>query len=123
MVESHHTHPPDDLEKRRAARQPVGAIETYENKKVVSDGKQSLELYAFTGSPHAEPMVLAYVPGAKVAFQSDLWFPGTGGPGNPGAKQLLESMRALKLNIATDAGGHGGVAPHAELEKAVAAMK
>jgi hypothetical protein len=90
---------------------------------VLSDGKQSLELYAFTGSPHVEPMVLAYVPGAKVAFQSDLWFPGTGGAGNPGAKQLLESMRALKLNIATDAGGHGGVAPHAELEKAVSAMK
>jgi hypothetical protein len=32
-------------------------------------------------------------------------------------------MHALKLNIATDAGGHGGVAPHAELEKAIAAMK
>jgi glyoxylase-like metal-dependent hydrolase (beta-lactamase superfamily II) len=123
MIESHHTHPIDDLEKRRAANQPVGAIETYEGKKVLSDGKQSLELYAFTGSPHVEPMVLAYVPSAKVAFQSDLWFPGTGGTGNPGAKQLLESMRALKLNIATDAGGHGGVAPHAELEKAIAAMK
>jgi glyoxylase-like metal-dependent hydrolase (beta-lactamase superfamily II) len=123
MIESHHTHPMDDLEKRRTANQPVGAIEIYDGKKVISDGKQSLELYAFTGSPHVEPMVLAYVPGAKVAFQSDLWFPGTGGAGNPGAKQLLESMRALKLNIATDAGGHGGVAPHAELEKAIAAMK
>jgi glyoxylase-like metal-dependent hydrolase (beta-lactamase superfamily II) len=123
MLEAHHTHPMDDLEKRRSTNQPVGVIETYEGKKVVSDGKQSLELYAFTGSPHAEPMVLAYVPTAKVAFQSDLWFPGTGGAGNPAAKQLLDSMHALKLNIATDAGGHGGVAPHAELEKAVAAMK
>jgi glyoxylase-like metal-dependent hydrolase (beta-lactamase superfamily II) len=123
MLEAHHTHPMDDLEKRRSTNQPVGVIETYEGKKVVSDGKQSLELYAFTGSPHAEPMVLAYVPTAKVAFQSDLWFPGTGGAGNPAAKQLLDSMHALKLNIATDAGGHGGVAPHAELEKAIAAMK
>src|SRR5262245_55243452 len=123
MIESHHTHPADDLEKRRAANQPVGAIETFDGKKVVSDGKQSLELYAFTGSPHVEPMVLAYVPSAKVAFQSDLWFPGTGAPANPAAKQLLDSMRALKLNVATDAGGHGGVGPHAELEKAVAAMK
>jgi glyoxylase-like metal-dependent hydrolase (beta-lactamase superfamily II) len=123
MLEAHHTHPMDDLEKRRSTNQPVGVIETYEGKKVISDGKQSLELYAFTGSPHAEPMVLAYVPTAKVAFQSDLWFPGTGGAGNPAAKQLLDSMHALKLNIATDAGGHGGVAPHAELEKAIAAMK
>ena len=38
----------------------------YETKKVITDGKQSLELYAFTGSPHVEPMVMAYVPGAKV---------------------------------------------------------
>ena len=123
MIESHHTHPTDDLEKRRSANQQVGAIEIYDGKKVISDGKQSLELYAFTGSPHVEPMVLAYVPTAKVAFQSDLWFPGTGGAGNPAAKQLLDSMHALKLNIATNAGGHGGVAPGAELEKAIAAMK
>ncbi len=123
MLESHHTHPVDELEKRRAAKQPVGGIETYEGKKVISDGKQSLELYAFTGSPHVEPMVLAYVPGAKVAFQSDLWFPDTGGAGNPAAKQLLDSIHALKLNVATNAGGHGGIAPFAELEKAVAAVK
>jgi glyoxylase-like metal-dependent hydrolase (beta-lactamase superfamily II) len=123
MIESHHTHPLDDLERRRSANQPVGAIEVYDGKKAISDGKQSLELYAFTGSPHVEPMVLAYVPGAKVAFQSDLWFPGTGAPANPAAKQLLDSMHALKLNVATNAGGHGGVAPAAELEKAVAALK
>jgi glyoxylase-like metal-dependent hydrolase (beta-lactamase superfamily II) len=123
LIESHHTHPADDLERRRSANQPIGSIEIYEGKKVISDGKQSLELYAFAGSPHVEPMVLAYVPGAKVAFQSDLWFPGTGAPANPAAKQLLDSMRGLKLNVATNAGGHGGVAPFAELEKAVAAMK
>src|SRR5262252_3617986 len=123
LIESHHTHPMDDLEKRRSANQPVGAIEIYEGRKMIRDGKQSLELYAFTGSPHVEPMVLAYVPSAKVAFQSDLWFPGTGAPANPAAKQLLDSMHALKLNVATNAGGHGGVAPAAELEKAVAALK
>ncbi len=123
LIESHHTHPTDDLEKRRGANQPIGSIEIYEGRKTISDGKQSLELYAFAGSPHVEPMVLAYVPGAKIAFQSDLWFPGTGAPANPAAKQLLDSMRSLKLNVATNAGGHGGVAPFAELEKAVAALK
>ncbi|HEX5108776.1 MAG TPA: MBL fold metallo-hydrolase [Vicinamibacterales bacterium] len=123
MIEAHHTRPADDLEKRRTANQPVGSIEIYEGKKVLSDGKQSLELYAFMGSPHVEPMVLAYVPSARLAFQSDLWFPGTGAPAGPEAKQLLEAIRALKLNVATHAGGHGGVGPAAALEKAVAAMK
>ncbi len=107
----------------RNAKQTVGAIDVYEGKKVISDGTQSLEPHAFTGSPHAEPMVLAYVPSAKALFQSDLWFPGTGGAGTPAAKQLLESIRALKLKVDTNVGGHGGVAPFAELEKAVAAMK
>jgi glyoxylase-like metal-dependent hydrolase (beta-lactamase superfamily II) len=123
LIESHHTHPMDDLETRRSATQPVGAVETYEGRRVLTDGSQSLELHAFTGSPHVEPMVLAYVPGAKVAFQSDLWFPGVGAPGTPEARQLLESIRALNITVATHAGGHGGVAPAAELEKAVAAMK
>jgi glyoxylase-like metal-dependent hydrolase (beta-lactamase superfamily II) len=123
LVNAHHTHPPDSLEMARSAGAKTGSVEVYETKKVVSDGRQSLELYAFMGSPHAEPMVMAYVPGAKVLFQSDLWFPGLGLPGNPAAKQLLESIRGLKLNVATNVGGHGGVAPFAELEKAIAAMK
>jgi glyoxylase-like metal-dependent hydrolase (beta-lactamase superfamily II) len=123
LIDAHHTHPADDLESRRIAQQKVGSIEVYEGKKVISDGKQSLELYAFTGSPHAEPMVMAYVPSSKALFQSDLWFPGMGGAGNPAAKQLLDSIRTLHLKVETNVGGHGGVAPFAELEKAIAAMK
>jgi glyoxylase-like metal-dependent hydrolase (beta-lactamase superfamily II) len=123
MLDAHFTHPSDTLETRRSAGRTVGAIEVYDGKKVLSDGKQSLELYAFSGSPHADPMVLAYVPSAKALFQSDLWFPGTGGAGSPDARQLLESIRKLNLRPAVNVGGHGGVAPFAELEKAIAAMK
>jgi glyoxylase-like metal-dependent hydrolase (beta-lactamase superfamily II) len=125
ILEARHTRPQDELDTRRNAQpaQPTGSIEVYEGKKVLSAGKQSLELYAFTGSPHVEPMVLGYVPSARVLFQSDLWFPGTGGAGNPAAKQLLESIRGLNLRVATNVGGHGGVAPFAELENAIAAMK
>jgi glyoxylase-like metal-dependent hydrolase (beta-lactamase superfamily II) len=119
LVELHHTHPPDSLEAARSAGEKTGAVEVYETKKVITDGKQSLELYAFNGSPHVEPMVMAYVPGAKVLFQSDLWFPATGGAGNPAAKQLYDSIKALKLDVKTNVGGHGGVGPFAELENAV----
>jgi len=119
LVDAHHTHPPDSLEAARTAGAKTGGVEVYEMKKAISDGKQSLVLYAFTGSPHAEPMVMAYVPGSKVLFQSDLWFPATGGAGNPAAKQLYDSIKALKLDVKTNVGGHGGVAPFAELENAV----
>ena len=119
LVELHHTHPPDSLEAARSAGAKTGSVEVYETKKVITDGKQSLELYAFTGSPHVEPIVMAYVPGSKVLFQSDLWFPATGGSGNPAAKQLYDSIKALKLDVKTNVGGHGGVGPFAELENAV----
>jgi len=119
LVGAHHTHPPDSLEAARSAGATTGNVEVYETKKVITDGKQSLELYAFTGSPHAEPMVMMYVPGPKILFQSDLWFPATGGAGNPAAKQLYDSIKALKLDVKTNVGGHGGVGPFAELENAV----
>jgi len=119
LLDAHHTHPQDSLEAARRADTNTGHIEIYETKRVITDGKQSLELYAFNGSPHAEPMVMMYVPGSKILFQSDLWFPGTGGTGNPAAKQLYDSIKGLKLDVKTNVGGHGGVAPFAELENAV----
>lgn len=123
LLDAKHTHPKDDLETARAAGKTVGSIEVYDEKHVIKDGNQSLELVAFTGSPHVEPMVMAYVPGARVLFQSDLWFPGTNGTGNPAAAQLLESIRKANLNVDTMVGGHGLIGPFAELTKAIAAMK
>jgi glyoxylase-like metal-dependent hydrolase (beta-lactamase superfamily II) len=64
-------------------------------------------------------MVIAFVPGSGVLFQSDLFFPGTGGGSTPEAAHLLESVRKLNLRVRTNAGGHGGVAPFDELVKAV----
>ena len=124
LLDARHTRPADELDKRRHAQpaQPVGSMEVYEGKKVISDGKQSLELYAFTGSPHVEPMVLAYAPKGRALFQSDLFFPGTGG-GGPAAEHLLASVRKLNLKVDTNVGGHGGVGPFAELVKATTPAK
>ncbi len=121
LLDARHTHPQDELDIRRNAQPPqkTGSIEVYEGKKVISDGAQSLDLYPITGSPHVDPMVLAYVPRTRVLFQSDLFFPGTGG-GGPLAEHLLASIQRLNLRVDTMVGGHGGVGPFAELVKAVA---
>jgi glyoxylase-like metal-dependent hydrolase (beta-lactamase superfamily II) len=119
LLDRPHTHPPDSLEAAKSSGTKVGRLEIFETMRAITDGKQTLALFAFTGSPHAEPMVMAYVPNAKVLFQSDLWFPATGGSGNPAAKQLYDSIKALKLDVKTNVGGHGGVGPFAELENAV----
>jgi len=119
IVDTPHTNPPDALETARKAGK-AGGIEFFEGKKVISDGGQSLELYAVTGIPHVEPKVIAFVPKGGVLFQSDLFFPGTGAPAGPDAVALLQAVKGLKLRVTTNAGGHGGVGPFAELEKAVA---
>jgi glyoxylase-like metal-dependent hydrolase (beta-lactamase superfamily II) len=121
LMEARHTHPPDDLDRQRSASpgKAVGSIETYKDKKVIADGDQTLELYAITGSPHVDPMVIAYVPKTRVLFQSDLFFPGTGN-GGPLAEHLLASIRKLNLKVDTMVGGHGGVGPFEELVKATA---
>jgi glyoxylase-like metal-dependent hydrolase (beta-lactamase superfamily II) len=123
VLETPHTNPPDPLETKRKAGQQVGALEVFEGKKVISDGGQSLELYAITGNPHVDPKVIAYVPTSRVLFQSDIFFPGLGAPASPDAVHLLKSVRELKLPVATNVGGHGGVGPFAELEKAAAAVR
>jgi glyoxylase-like metal-dependent hydrolase (beta-lactamase superfamily II) len=118
ILEAPHTNPADELATRRASGQPTGSTEVYEGKKVIADGGQTLELHAITGSPHVEPMVVAYVPKPGALFQSDLFFPGTGGNPSPEAQHLLESVRKLGLRVTTNVGGHGGVGPFAELVKA-----
>jgi glyoxylase-like metal-dependent hydrolase (beta-lactamase superfamily II) len=118
LMESPHTSTPDALERAKKEGKG-GAIEFFEGQRVISEGGQSLELYAVNGIPHVDPMVLAFVPRGGVLFQSDLFFPGTGAPAGPDAVALLNAVKALKLKVATNAGGHGGVGPFAELENAV----
>jgi len=121
IFETPHTNPPDALELAKKTG-TAGALQIFDGEKlVISQGGQLLELYAVTGIPHVEPKVLAYVPKGGVLFQSDLFFPGTGAPAGPDAVALLQAVRALKLKVTTNAGGHGGVGPFAELERAVAA--
>lgn len=121
VMNARHTNPSDDLDTRRKTGAKVGSVEMYGDTKVLTEGDQSLELRIVAGSPHADPIVLAYVPSAQLLFQSDLFFPGTGGSGTPAAVHLLQAVRRLNLNVRINAGGHGGVAPFDELVNAVGA--
>jgi len=120
LLDAKHSHPKDDLQTAIDAKKPVGMIETYEGKHVIKEGNQSLELYAFDSS-HFQPMVMAYVPGARVHFQSDLWFPGVPLPSSPALVQLNDAIKAANLQVDTLVGGHGGIGPYSAMAKAIAA--
>lgn len=118
-----HTRPADALETARKADARRGVIESYNGMRTITEGAQRLELHAIRGNPHAEPLVIAYVPASGVVFQSDVWFPGLGVPAGPDAAHLLKSIQSMPMQPKIHVGGHGGVGPHDELVKAVAAMK
>lgn len=120
ILSAPHTNPPDALEGARLAG-TAGSVEAWDGMWSVSDGDQSLVLYEVSGSPHVEPVVLAWVPPARVLFESDLFSPGTGAGATPASEHLQSAIRTLGLNVETLVGGHGGVGPYRELESANAA--
>ena len=119
IVEAPHTNPPDELARRAAAGQTVGAVEVFTDKTVISEGDQNLELYEVHGIPHVDPMTLAFVPSTGAIFQSDL-FSGTAGPD---ATALLEAIRARNLEVKSVVAGHGPTAPFSSLVEAVEGKK
>jgi hypothetical protein len=122
LLEARHTHPQDELDKRRNAQpaQQTGSIETYEGKKVIAEGGQSLELYPVSFPEHVDPMVLAYVSNAHALFQPDLYTPPASANGGPTAQHLLKAIKELNLKVDTMVGGHGGIGTFADFVKAAA---
>jgi hypothetical protein len=120
LLEARHTDPQDELDKRRNAQsaQPVGSIEVYEGKKVISEAGQSFELYPASFPEHVDPMVLGYASSARALFQPDLYTPPSTMPGGPNAALLLKAIKDLNLKVATMVGGHGGAGTFADFVKA-----
>jgi glyoxylase-like metal-dependent hydrolase (beta-lactamase superfamily II) len=120
-----HTLNPD---KEEQAKKKV-RIETMTEKKVITDGNQTLELYHQQGNMHTAGMIFGYVPKAKVLVQADGFNP----PAQAGAQaaisrhapNLMDNVKRLKLDVETVVAIHypadGRKVPFAEFEKAAQA--
>jgi len=64
-----HTLVPDKLSQMNP--QPKVKIETMTEKKVMTDGEHTIELYHVQGSTHNEGMIIAYLPKQKVLIEAD----------------------------------------------------
>ena len=59
----------------RFSRQPRAALlETFAQKRVITDGERSVELINVGASPHAKENVIVYLPKEKILFQGDLFY-------------------------------------------------
>lgn len=93
------------------------------DKSVITDGKQTIEVYATTGDTHTNEYTLVYLPGPRILVEGDAYSPGPADAPPPptpppNAVKLYEDIQRLKLNVATIAPIHGrGAVPVAELRK------
>lgn len=108
---------PDELARRLGpARVRVPAITAVEDSMVLGAGDQRVVIYRLP-TAHAEGMLAAYVPGARLLFVSDVLTPGpTLAP--VGSAELVALARARSIAVDRVAGGHGGVAAWADVERA-----
>jgi glyoxylase-like metal-dependent hydrolase (beta-lactamase superfamily II) len=92
-------------------------------KRVLTDGKQTLELLDIGPHPHAKEMVVAYLPGQRVVFQGDLFFaPANNAPQGPPQAGTISFAKTIKdrgLKIDRIASVHGRTATKAEFEMAL----
>ena len=91
------------------------------DKYVLTDGKQTIEVYATTGDTHTKEYTLIYLPKSRTLVVGDAYSPGppdTPPPATPppNAVTLYSEIQRLKLNVGTIAPIHGrGAVPIAEL--------
>ena len=109
---------PDTLAKK--ARAPV--IETIRDKKrVFTDGTHTVELYDIGPAPHANEMVIAWLPREKILFTGDLfgrYADDSLVPANEGTQHLAKAIGRLGLPVETIVDVHTRPSPMADLQKA-----
>src|SRR6185437_540272 len=98
-------------------------IEVVENKKrVFQDDKHVVEFYDIGPNPHANEILVAYLPKQKILFQADMLNPAPNGS-IPIAQDVTvnfsEKLQQLGLDVEKIYGVHGRPATPAELKTSV----
>jgi glyoxylase-like metal-dependent hydrolase (beta-lactamase superfamily II) len=110
-----HSLNPDRL--ARAPRAPI--LETVKDKRVLTDGATTVELYLMRGQPHSEGMLMAYLPKEKLLIQADAYAPRPGAPPlaapSPITLNLVDNVARLKLDVERIVHIHGGINPYRDV--------
>ena len=79
-------------------------VEAVDDKKVLTDGNQVIELYHIRGNGHNAGLLFAYLPKQKILIQADMLgvpTPNTPLPVNSYGENFLMNLDRLKLDVAT----------------------
>jgi glyoxylase-like metal-dependent hydrolase (beta-lactamase superfamily II) len=86
-------------------------IETFDKKRVFTDGARTVELYSIGPTSHVTDMVMFYFPKEKILFQGDMFSPLDQGGMPPIIEinyELVKKVQELKLDVETLIGVHSG---------------
>jgi glyoxylase-like metal-dependent hydrolase (beta-lactamase superfamily II) len=97
-------------------------VEGMQDKRVLSDGTRTMELYLIQGSTHHDGLIMAYLPKEKLLVEADAYTPGAPNASppaqpNPFSVNLYENIERLKLAVDQILPLHGRKVPLAELQK------
>ncbi len=98
------------------------SLQSVTDKHVITDGKQTIEIYNTVGDEHSDELLVVYLPAIKALVEADSYSPGAaaGGPAPKNAVVLYDNIQRLKLDVATIIGVHGqGPEPIAQFKKFV----
>jgi glyoxylase-like metal-dependent hydrolase (beta-lactamase superfamily II) len=110
-------------EQSKAHKKP--SIQAVDGKYVITDGKQTIEVYNTVGDGHTDELMVAWILPAKILVEADSFSPGPPNapppsPVPPNALVLYDNIQRLKLDPVTVVGIHGrGPVPMAEFLKFV----
>lgn len=86
------------------------------DKRVFTDGQREVHAYLIE-NPHAQGLMIGYIPSARLGFSTDIWSPGTPLPDkiNPNLASLVAGVNKAGISPLKFAGGHGSTADYAPL--------
>jgi glyoxylase-like metal-dependent hydrolase (beta-lactamase superfamily II) len=104
-----------DLTPRDLRHTPI--VEVNE-KYILGDGTREVDVFAIDPNPHADGLLIGYLPETRLGFATDIWSPGAGplpNKLNPALAALVAGVKRAGISPQRFAGGHGGVADYAPL--------
>ena len=94
---------------RNAAGDDSAILEFVEDRMTLSDGQRKIEFYDIGPTPHAEHMLIAYLPSEKIIFEADHFpQPRTGPlpPAVPATRAFAKALERLNLDFDKIVGAH-----------------
>jgi glyoxylase-like metal-dependent hydrolase (beta-lactamase superfamily II) len=109
---------------RQAKAKRKVTVEGVGDKRALTDGSRTVELYRITGILHHDGMLMAYLPKEKLLVQADAFTPVAPNgkymsPPSPFTIALADNIERLHLNVEQHLPLHGRLVPASELNKAI----